>query len=114
MNWTPEASGAFIRHAAKYLEESPAKPIYADLRTQAMLTISSEFTFEPARFRNLYEVNSPYDLKDCYVVINGFYARYDAAASWAKVPQFVAHYPEGMPHYWKKKDFLFSTVYTVP
>jgi 4-amino-4-deoxy-L-arabinose transferase-like glycosyltransferase len=113
-NSTPEASGSYIRYAAKYLEEVPPKPIYADLRTQAMLMISSQFKLQPERFRNLYEVRSPYELRDCYVVINGFYAKFDAAAPWADVPQFVAHYPESIPRNWKAKDFFFSAVYTVP
>jgi 4-amino-4-deoxy-L-arabinose transferase-like glycosyltransferase len=114
MNWTPEVSGSFIRQAADYLRDAPPKPIYADLRTQAMLTIFSEFTFEPQRFRNLYEVDSPYALKDCYVVINGYYAKFDSRTPWAGVPQFVAHYPQSIPEHWKMKDFAFSAVYTVP
>jgi hypothetical protein len=113
-NMTPEASGAYVRQIARFLENAPSKPIYADRRTQAMLTIFSDFEFRPDRFRNLYDVESPLDLKDCYVVINGFYVRFDSAAPWAKVPQFVAHYPEGIPPNWKVKSFLFSAVYTVP
>ncbi|RJP21714.1 MAG: phospholipid carrier-dependent glycosyltransferase [Candidatus Abyssobacteria bacterium SURF_5] len=112
MNSTPETSGSNIRQVARYLAEAPPKPIYADPRTQAMLTIFSEFSFTPERFRNLYEVKSAYDLKNCYVVINGYYAQFDSAKPW--VPRFVGHYPEGIPGEWVLKDFYLSGVYTVP
>lgn len=112
-NQTPEAMGSNIRKVAAYLKDMPPKPIYADLRTQAMLMITSGFEFKPERFRNLYEVRSPYELKNCYVVINGFYAKFDSASAPDKVPHFVND-PSGIPPYWKAKDFFYSAVFDVP
>ncbi|RJP64318.1 MAG: phospholipid carrier-dependent glycosyltransferase [Candidatus Abyssobacteria bacterium SURF_17] len=113
-NGTPEASGSNIRNVVAYLETMPPKPIYADLRTQAMMMITSRFELTSDRFRNLYEIGSPEELKDCYVVINRFYAHFDRTNPYAKVPYFVANYPAGIPPRWRAKDFVQSAVLDVP
>jgi 4-amino-4-deoxy-L-arabinose transferase-like glycosyltransferase len=113
-NMTPEASGGNVREVVAYLEMMPPKPIYADLRTQAMMTIASDFELEPDRFRNLYKVSSPLELKHCHVIINKFYSQFDLTNPYATVPDFVANYPSGTPSHWKAKDFFHSVVLDVP
>lgn len=113
-NMTPEAVGGNVRHVFAYLEKKPPKPIYADLRTTAMLMIVSDFTLDSDRFRNLYEVSSPLQLNDCYIVINRFYASFDRLNPAANVPYFVANYPLGAPDSWKATDFLQTVVLEAP
>ncbi len=113
-NMTPETSGANVRKVAAYLEELPPKPIYADLRTTAMLMLASGFEMKSEQFRNLYTISSPEQLKDCYVVINRFYARFDSTNPYTRVPYFAAQYPIGVPPFWKAKDFALSVVLDVP
>ncbi|MBI5115434.1 glycosyltransferase family 39 protein [Candidatus Poribacteria bacterium] len=113
-NGTPETSGANVRKVVAYLKQLPPKPVYADLRTAAMLMLVSGFEMKLDQFRDLYEVTSPQELKNCYVVINKFYARFDTANPYARVPYFVANYPMGVPAYWRAKDFELSAVLNVP
>ncbi|GAB4335098.1 MAG: hypothetical protein Kow0099_07480 [Candidatus Abyssubacteria bacterium] len=112
-NRTPEAMGGNIRHVAAYLKQMPQKPIYTDPRTQAMLMLTSGFEFGDQRFRNLYQVSSPQELHNCYVVINWFYARFDSAQS-GQMPMLLVNYLKSVPTGWSKKDFTQSLVLDVP
>jgi 4-amino-4-deoxy-L-arabinose transferase-like glycosyltransferase len=111
-NRTPEAMGGNVRQVAAYLKQLPPKPIYTDLRTQAMLMLASGFEFPPERFRDLYQVASPRELRGCYVVINWFYARFDSPAG--ATPTYVINYLRSVPTDWTKKDFAQSLVLDVP
>jgi hypothetical protein len=113
-NQTPEAVGGNMRKVEAYLQGLPLKPIYADMRTIRMLRIISSFELEPDRFRNLYDVSSPYELKDCYVVIHKFYIRFDETKPVFNVPRFLVNYPFSIPDTWKGRDFFQSAVYEVP
>lgn len=113
-NRTPEAVGGNMRTVSAYINTLSPKPIYADTRTQSMLRIVSSFEMKPEQFRDLYDVSSPYELKNCYVIINKFYAQFDQTNPFANVPRFVANYPMEIPGAWKGRDFFQSAVYEVP
>ena len=113
-NQTPEALGGNMRAVCSYIRQLPPKPIYTDTRTIRMLRIISSFEMKPEQFHSLYDVSSPYELKDCYVIINKFYAQFDQTNPHFKVPRFIAEYPYGLPETWKGRDFFQSAVYEVP
>ncbi len=113
-NMTPELCGGNMRKVEEYLRTMPPKPIYADLRTTAILRITSGFKLKPDRFHNLYDVRSADQLANCYVIINSYYARFDQQNPYVKVPYFVANYPQGVPLSWKMKNFYQSIVLDVP
>ncbi len=113
-NQTPEVCGGKMRDVMAYLESMPPKTIWADGRTEGMLRIASGFELGPDRFRDLYKVSTSRELKNCYVIINKFYARFDLTNPYNKVPGFVANYPLGIPSDWKAKDFFQSAVLDVP
>ncbi len=113
-NSTPEAWGGNMRQVGEYLQTLPPKTIYADGRTSGMLRLVTNFEIEADRFIDLYDVSSPHELENCYVVINKFYAKFDQSNPYAEVPRFAATYPMGIPPTWKARDFWQSAVLDVP
>jgi len=113
-NRTPGAWGGNMREVGAYLKKMPRKTVYADGRTSGMLRLVSNFELESDRFRDLYDVSSPDEIENSYVVINKFYAQFDLSNPYASVPRFAATYPAGIPPSWKKKDFWQSAVLDVP
>jgi 4-amino-4-deoxy-L-arabinose transferase-like glycosyltransferase len=113
-NMTPEAWGGNIRQVGAYLQQMPKKTICAERRTSGMLRIATDFELKADQFINLYKIDSPDELENCYVVVNKFYAIFDQTNPFANVPDFITANPPQIPPDWKSKDFMQSVIFDVP